>query len=58
MRKFKNATWGGADAKKGATPTSSSHRGEASDAGDAVHNLRDDVDSLEERILQMGTPSE
>ena len=30
---------------------------EAGDTGDAVHNLRDDVASLEEGLSQMGAPS-
>ena len=38
-------------------PTPSSHGGEAGDTGDAVHNLRDDLASLEEVLSQMGTPS-
>ena len=33
------------------------HRGEAGDTGDADHDLGDNVDSLEERILQVGMPS-
>ena len=57
MGKCKNATQGGADAQKSTSPTPSSHRGEASDTGNAVHNLRDDVDSLEEGISQMGATS-
>ena len=43
--------------KKGTSPTPSSHGGEADDKGKAVHDLRDDVDSLEERLSQMGAPS-
>ena len=54
MGKHKNTTWGGTDAQKGVYPTLSSHRGEAGDTGNAVYNLKDDVDSLEERILQKG----
>ena len=54
MWKCKNATRGGADAQKGTSPTPSSHRDEA---GDAVHNLRDDVVSLDEGLSQMGAPS-
>ena len=57
MGKCKNIPQGRADAQKGAFPTLSSHRGEADDTGNAVLNLRDDVDSLEERISQMGAPS-
>ena len=47
----------GADAKKGASPTPSSHRGEAGDRGNPVHNLREDVVSLEEGLSQMGALS-
>ena len=57
MEKHWNATRGGADSQKGTSPTPSSHRGEAGDTGDAVHNLKDDVASLEEGLSQMGTPS-
>ena len=56
MVKHKNAR-GGADVQKGTSPTPSSHRGETGDIGNAVNDLRDDVDSLEERISQMGIPS-
>ena len=38
-------------------PPTLPHLIEARDTGDAVHNLRDDVDLLEERISQMGAPS-
>ena len=51
MGKHKNASQGGADAQKSTSPTPSSHGGEATDTGDAVHNLRDGVDLLEERIM-------
>ena len=44
----------GADAQKSASSTPSSHRGEAGSTGDAVQDLRDDVDSLEEGMSQMG----
>ena len=37
---------GGEDAQKSTSPTPSSHRVEASDMGDAVQDLMDDVDSL------------
>ena len=57
MGKHKNATRGGVYAQKGTSLTPSSHRGEANDTGNAVHNLRDDIDSLEERISQIGAPS-
>ena len=53
MGKHKNATWGGTDAQS-ASPTPSSHRGEASDTGNAVQDLRDDVDSLEEGMSWIG----
>ena len=57
MGKCKNATQGGADVKKSTSPTPSSHKGEAGDTGNAVQILRDDVDSLEERMSWMGAPS-
>ena len=56
MGKHKNATRGGADAQKGASPTPSSDRGEAGDKGNAVHHLRDDVASLEEEPSLIGAP--
>ena len=58
MGKHKNASRGGTDPKKVTSLTPSSHRGEdRGDTDDAVHGLRDDVDSLEERMSQMGAPS-
>ena len=42
----------------GASPTPSSHGGEAGDTGDAGQDLRDDVASLEEGLSQMGAPSQ
>ena len=48
MRKCENATWGGADALKSASPTPSSH------SGNTVQDLRDDVDSLKEGMSWMG----
>ena len=57
MGKHKNAAKWGADVWKGASPTPSSHIGEAGDTGDAVHKLGDDVALLEEELSQMGTPS-
>ena len=57
MGKHKNVTRGGADTQKGASPTPSSHRGEAGDTGNAVHDLRDDVASLEDGPSQTGAPS-
>ena len=47
----------GEDAQKSVSPTPSSHRSEAGDTGDAVDDLRADVDSLNQRISQMGNPS-
>ena len=38
-------------------PFPPSHRSEAGYMDDAVHDLRDDVASLEEGLSQMGTPS-
>ena len=57
MGKHKNDAIGGADAQKGASLTPLSHRGEVGDTGEAVHDVRDDVDSLEERISYLGAPS-
>ena len=57
MGKCKNATRGGADAQKGTFPIPSSNTGEAGDTGNTAHDLRDDVDSLEEGISQMSAPS-
>ena len=57
MWKCLNAARGRANAQKGTSATPLSHRGEAGDTGEAVHDLRDDVDSLKERISQMGAPS-
>ena len=57
MGKCRNATKGGADAQKGVSPTPLSHACEAGDTGDAVHNLRDEVVSLEDALLQMGASS-
>ena len=57
MGKHKNTTWGRADTQKRASPTPSSHRGEAGDTGDVVQDLRNDVDLLEERMLQKGASS-
>ena len=50
MGKHKNAAKGGANAQKGASSTLLSQGGEAGDTGDALHNLRDDVASLEEGL--------
>ena len=54
MGKCKNSTRGASDAQKGASPTPSSHRGEAGNKDNAVHNLRDDMASLEEDLSQIG----
>ena len=48
---------GGSDAQKGISPTLSSHAGKAGDTGDVVHDLMDQVASLEESLPQMGTSS-
>ena len=56
MGKHKNAAKGRATTQKGTSPTLLSHGGEAGDTGKAVHDLRDDVDLLEERISQIGGP--
>ena len=52
-----NTTRGGADAQNGLSPTPSSHRGDEGDTGNAVHDVREDVASLEEGLSQMGDPS-
>ena len=57
MGKQKNTARGGVNAQKGASPTLSSHGGEAGDTGKAVHNLMDDVALFEEGLSQMGAPS-
>ena len=57
MGKCRNATKGESDTQKGISPTPSSHAGEAGDTGDVVHDLRDEVASLEEALSQMGTSS-
>ena len=60
MEKCKNAA-GGSRCLKECLPTPSSHRGEAGDTGETVQDLRDDVDSWEEGMSQIGaspkTPS-
>ena len=53
MGKCKNAMWG-ADAQKNASQTPTSHRGEAGDTDNAVQDLRDDGDSLEGGMSQLG----
>ena len=53
MGKHKNAAQGGADAQKSTSSTPLSHRGEASNTGNAVQDQRDDVDSLEEGLSWM-----
>ena len=55
MGKHKNATKGGSDAQKGIFPTLSFSAGEACDTSDVVHDLRDEVASLEDTLLHMGT---
>ena len=57
MRKHKNATKRGSDAQKDISPTPSSCVGEADDTGDVVYDLRDEVSSLEDALLQMGASS-
>ena len=53
MGKCRNATRRGSDVQKGISPTPSSCAGEAGDMGDVVHDLRDEVASLEEALSQM-----
>ena len=43
--------------KRASPPTLSSRAGEAGNTGDVVHNLMDEVASLEDALLQMGTSS-
>ena len=57
MGRHKNATKGGSDAQKGISPTLSYPVGEAGHTGDVVHDLRDEVASLEDTQLQIGTCS-
>ena len=57
MGKCMYATKGGSDAQKGVSSTPSSHTCEAGDTGDVVHDLRDEVASLEEALSQMGASS-
>ena len=56
MGKHKNAAKGGANTQKGTSLTQLSHGGQAGDTGKAVHDQRDDVDSLEERLSKICTP--
>ena len=56
MGKHKNTTKGGCDAQKGISPPSS-HASEAGNTGDDVHDLREEVASLEEELSQMGVSS-
>ena len=57
MGKCKNATKGASDAQKGISLTPSSHVVEAGDTGDVVHDLRDEMASLEEALSPMGASS-
>ena len=57
LRKCKNAVKGGAHAWKGTSPTLSSHGGEVDDTGDTAKDLMEEVASLKEVLLQMGTSS-
>ena len=57
MGKHRNATKGGSDAQKGISLTPSPHAGEASNMGDVVSDLRDEVALLEEALSQMGASS-
>ena len=53
MGKGKNTAWGSGHSKEClSTPTS--HRSEASDTADAVQDLMDDMDLLEEGMSQIG----
>ena len=55
MGKHRNATKGGSGAQKDISPTLSSCVGEAGGTGDVVHDLRDEMESLEGALSQMGT---
>ena len=57
MGKCKNATKGGSDTSKGISPTPSSHVGEAGDRDYVVHDLRDEVASLEDVLSIMDASS-
>ena len=57
MGRCKNATKGGSYTQKGIFPTPLSHVGEADDMGDVVHDLRDEMVSLEDALSQIGTSS-
>ena len=57
MGRHKNAARGRANAQKGTSATPLYHGGEAGDRGEAAHDLRDDVASLEQGLSQMGAPS-
>ena len=57
MENHKNVARGGANAQKGTSLTSSSHRGKAGDIHKADNNLRDNVPLLKEGLSQIGTPS-
>ena len=57
MGKCKNATKGGSDTPKAISPYLSSHAGEASNMGEVVPDLRDEVATLEEELSQMDASS-
>ena len=57
MGKCKNITKGEANNQKGISPTPPSCVGEAGDIGDVVHDLRDEVASLEDTLSQIGASS-
>ena len=57
MGKHKKTTKGGSDAQTGISPTPQSHVAEAGDTGDVVHDLRDEVASLEDALSQIGASS-
>ena len=57
MGKPKNATKGQSDVKNGISSTLLSHVVEAGNTGDVVHDLGDEVTSLEDALSQMDTSS-
>ena len=54
MGKHKDTTLWGADAQKSTSHTLSSRRSKANDTDDAVYDLRDDEESLEEKNVTDG----
>ena len=57
MGKHKDVTKGASDAQKDISHTPSSHVGETGNKDDVDHDLKDEVASLEEALLQMDASS-